>query len=172
MNNIVLAALAFTPHSAHRNHQAALVSSLRSVPTTPLLSAAAGTSGSTAEEEDKGASLTSMVPSLVKSLVGSGVLVLPRGIAAFSGSRTALLPAIALLATIGTISAYCFTLVARVCEETGSSSWGEAWSRSVGNRTAWIPSLFVSLICLSACLSCARSHNIMRVAGQSRSTGS
>ena len=96
--------------------------------------------------------------------MGSGVLSLPVGVAAFSSARTAILPALTLLAVAGAISGYCkrhtatpiacctartpartmhrlhfldsagFSAVGRVCAATGSKSWGEAWSKSVGEH--------------------------------------
>ena len=98
------------------------------------------------------ASLSSSSINLVKTIVGSGVLSLPVGLAAFSASRTAVYPALALMGIIGAISAYCFFLVARVCEATGSTTWSEAWSASVGEGSAWTPSFFVGLLCFSASL--------------------
>ncbi|KAL3907458.1 MAG: hypothetical protein SGPRY_010161, partial [Prymnesium sp.] len=43
-------------------------------------------------------------------------------------------------------------MVARVCEATQSQSWAEAWKKTVGSASAWIPSCFVSLLCFSASL--------------------
>ena len=82
--------------------------------TTTVVAAAA------AAPDEGTAGLPSSTINLVKSIVGSGVLSIPMGVAAFSSSRTALLPALALLAAAGTVSGYCFSMVARVCAETGS----------------------------------------------------
>jgi len=60
-----------------------------------------------------------MVPStfnLMKNILGAGVLSLPAGVAAFSDSKTALLPALALTATLGLTSGYCFAMIGRLCE--------------------------------------------------------
>lgn len=60
-----------------------------------------------------------MVPStfnLMKNILGAGVLSLPAGVAAFSNSQTALLPALALTATLGLTSGYCFATIGRLCE--------------------------------------------------------
>lgn len=112
-------------------------SSKRSV----VVAAAAATSGE--------AGLPSSTANLVKSIVGSGVLSLPVGLAAFSSSRAALGPSLALLTLAGTVSGYCFLMVARVCAATGSNSWGEAWSKSVGERSSWVPPALIGLLCFS-----------------------
>ena len=83
-----------------------------------VLAAAAAEEGS----GQGGASLTASSINLVKAIVGSGVLSLPVGIAAFSSSRRALTPAVALLFLIGAVSAYCFSMVSRVCEGTVSGT--------------------------------------------------
>ena len=45
---------------------------------------------------------------LAKNIIGAGVLSLPNGVAYFSDSPTALLPAILLCTSMGLISAYRF----------------------------------------------------------------
>lgn len=106
-----------------------------------------------AEDSTAGrASLSSSTINLVKAIVGSGVLSLPVGIAAFSSSRSGVVPAIGITAIIAAISAYCFSMVGYVCEATQSASWGEAWSKTVGARSSWIPSSFVALLCASQSL--------------------
>jgi sodium-coupled neutral amino acid transporter 11 len=102
--------------------------------------------------ESEGSSVASSTVNLVKAIVGSGVLSLPVGIAAFSSSRKALIPALAMLSIIGTLSAYCFAMVGRVCMATGTKTWGEAWTETVGEKSAWIPSSFVAILCASASL--------------------
>lgn len=95
----------------------------------------------TATTNTDGASIPSMIFSLVKSIVGAGVLGLPAGVATFGSTNLALLPAVVLIATIGSLSAYCFSLIGRVCAYTSSHSYRQAWERSVGPSTGWIPAL-------------------------------
>ena len=45
-----------------------------------------------------------------------------------------------------------FSAVGRVCAATGSKSWGEAWSKSVGESTAWVPSALIGILTLSVSL--------------------
>ena len=113
--------------------------------TAPLVAAAT-------DSESTGSSVASSTVNLVKAIVGSGVLSLPVGIAAFSSSRKALIPALTMLSVIGTLSAYCFAMVGRVCVATGTTTWGAAWKKAVGEKSAWIPSSFVAILCASASL--------------------
>lgn len=83
---------------------------------------------------------------LAKNMVGSGILSLPSGVAAFSASTTALVPAMALLVLTALLSAYTFFLIGRVCSETEASTFGSSWERSVG-RGAWVPQLTCILEC-------------------------
>eukprot|EP00566_Odontella_aurita_P025429 CAMPEP_0113538990 /NCGR_PEP_ID=MMETSP0015_2-20120614/7673_1 /TAXON_ID=2838 /ORGANISM="Odontella" /LENGTH=124 /DNA_ID=CAMNT_0000438627 /DNA_START=230 /DNA_END=601 /DNA_ORIENTATION=- /assembly_acc=CAM_ASM_000160 len=73
------------------------------------------------------ATIPSEIFNLVKSIVGVGVLSLPAGIAAFGNSPTAVIPAAALVALIGGLSAYTFSMIARVCKNTGATSYRDAW---------------------------------------------
>lgn len=51
----------------------------------------------------------------------------------------ALVPAITMMAIAGLLSAYCFSLIGRACAYTGASSYRQAWERTVGPKSAWIP---------------------------------
>jgi len=78
---------------------------------------------------------------LVKAVVGVGVLSLPAGIAAFGDAPSAAIPAALLIAAIGAIAGYNFSLLGRLCAMTGATSYKGAWEKSVGANTAWIPGL-------------------------------
>jgi len=71
------------------------------------------------------ASIPNEVFNLVKGIVGVGVLSLPAGIAAFGDAPSAVIPAVGLVAAIGAISAYGFSLIGRVCSYTGARSYRE-----------------------------------------------
>ena len=71
------------------------------------------------------ASIPNEVFNLVKGIVGVGVLSLPAGIAAFGDAPSAAIPAVGLVAAIGAISAYGFSLIGRVCSYTGARSYRE-----------------------------------------------
>ena len=91
------------------------------------------------KEGNDGATILQEVTNLVKAIVGAGVLTLPAGIAAFGNAPSAIIPAVILIATIGSFSAYGFGLIGRVCAMTQATNIGDAWSQTVGDQTAWIP---------------------------------
>lgn len=69
------------------------------------------------------------------------------GIAAFGNAPSALIPATALITLIGGISAYTFSLIARVCAATNTNSYSDAWDVTVGKSTS-------SLIAFSCFIDC------------------
>lgn len=99
------------------------------------------------------ASIPNEIFNLVKSLVGAGVLSLPAGIAAFGNAPSAILPATLLISIIGGFSAYGFSLIGRVCSYTGGQSYRDAWSKSVGDSTSWIPAVTCTFLTCFAVLS-------------------
>ena len=98
------------------------------------------------------ATVPNEVFNLVKAIVGVGVLSLPAGIAAFGNNASAVVPALALIAVIGVLSAFGFATIGRVCAYTGATSYSEAWSHAVGETTSWIPSWSATLMTSFACL--------------------
>mmetsp|Transcript_28081 Transcript_28081/g.51339 ORF Transcript_28081/g.51339 Transcript_28081/m.51339 type:complete len:482 (+) Transcript_28081:108-1553(+) len=85
------------------------------------------------------ATMSSEMFNLVKGLVGVGVVSLPAGIAAFGDAPSAIIPAAILIASIGAIAAYNFSLIGRLCAISGATSYQNVWEKSVGESTAWIP---------------------------------
>jgi amino acid permease len=83
----------------------------------------------------------------VKSIVGAGVLSLPYGVAAFGNNPSALAPAIALIALMGVLSGYTFGLIGRVCQNTNTMSYSDAWDATVGKK-------FSPLIAFSCFIDC------------------
>jgi len=96
------------------------------------------------------ATIPSLIFNLVKSIVGAGVLSLPAGIAAFGDAPSAILPAVILVISIGSLSAYNFSLIGRVCAMTNATSYRSAWDNTVGTSTSWITALFCTAQCLVA----------------------
>jgi amino acid permease len=74
--------------------------------------------------------------SLVKSIVGSGILALPAGIAALGDSPDVIPVALVVILLIGAINAYFFSLIGQVCEWTNATSYRDAWDRTVGAETS------------------------------------
>jgi len=96
------------------------------------------------------ATIPTEIFNLVKSIVGAGVLSLPAGIAAFGNAPSAVLPASILIAVIGAISAYGFSLIGRVCAHTKAQSYRDAWDKSVGPKTSWVTAFSSTFSCLFA----------------------
>lgn len=92
-----------------------------------------------AEESGGTATIPNEVFNLVKNIVGAGVLSLPAGIAAFGNAPSAVIPAIALISVIGGASGYCFSAIGRVCAMRNAVSYRDAWSKTIGEKTSWIP---------------------------------
>jgi amino acid permease len=118
----------------------------------PLCAAAA------ADKNNK-ASVTSQVFNLFKAIVGSGVLTLPAGIAAFGNAPSAVLPATLLIALFGFLSAYGFALIGRVCHMTETTTFRDAWSASLSSESSWVCAVtvvakaFLSVLAYSMILS-------------------
>ena len=92
------------------------------------------------------------IGSLVKNIVGSGVLALAGAVAAFSDEPKMVYPAIAIAFVTGLMSAYCFALVGRTCMLTGAETYREAWIKTMGAGSAWLPSLTCTWKTSVACL--------------------
>ena len=76
----------------------------------------------------------------------------PLGVAAYGNAPSAIIPAVVLIALIGGMSGYCFSLIGRVCAYTGATSYREAWTKSVGESTSLIPAVSVTLKTMCAVL--------------------
>jgi Transmembrane amino acid transporter protein len=98
-----------------------------------------------------GGTLTSnrAVINLVKSIVGAAVFGLPAGVAAFGNAPSAILPALAILLGIGGLAAYGFDCIGTVCRVTRATTYKQAWSRTVGTRSPWMPATacFMVTVC-------------------------
>lgn len=99
-----------------------------------------------------GATIPNEVFNLVKAIVGVGVLSLPAGVAAFGSAPSAFIPAGILIALIGLLSGFGFQLIGKVCAYTGAKSYREAWSKTIGERTSWIPAVSTTCKTFLACL--------------------
>jgi len=88
---------------------------------------------------------------LIKNIVGSGVLVLPAGIARLSdaglSSSDALTLAVALIVGTGAINAYGFYLIGEACAATKQGSYVGAWKETLGSSAAFLPAVASLLLC-------------------------
>lgn len=94
---------------------------------------------------------------LIKACVGSGVLSLSSGVAAFGDVPAAILPASILMSTLGVLSAYSFYIIGKMCSQTNSLTISEAWGKSVGEDSTWA----ISLACFLTPLGAALSYSII-----------
>jgi len=97
------------------------------------------------------APLTGYIFSLFKAIVGSGILSLSNGVAAFSDSPSMLLPSAGLAIVFAIVSAYCYSLIGLVCHMNGATSYQDAWARSIGASSAWLPGFACTSQTLVAC---------------------
>ena len=103
----------------------------------PVLTAAAA-------KPSGGATVSASVINLAKNIVGSGVLALAAGIAAFTASPLGVLPAAVILLTLGALSGYTFSLIARVGDEVGAETYRDTWAKIFGEGTSLLPALTVA----------------------------
>lgn len=96
------------------------------------------------------ATISNEIFNLVKCIVGAGVLSLPAGIASFANAPSAVLPASVLIALLGGISGYCFSLIGRVCARTNASSYSDAWEKTIGTTSSFIPAVSCTFKTLTA----------------------
>lgn len=100
---------------------------------------AASISAPSKEESSGGVTVSRSTFNLVKNVVGAGILAIPGGVSTYSQSKAAVYPTIAIIVALGSLSGYCFSLIGRVCAATGASSYGDAWAKTVGEKTSWMP---------------------------------
>ena len=88
--------------------------------------------------------------SLFKTIVGGGILALPAGMAA--GTGTGVAPGVAILAIHGLASAYTYSLVGRAVKKTGARSFNELWAAAFSAETAWVIDVMIMGVAGGACL--------------------
>jgi sodium-coupled neutral amino acid transporter 11 len=98
------------------------------------------------------ATLPTSVFNLAKSIIGAGVLSLPNGVAIFANDPKALIPASVICALFGLAAAYTFSSIGKVCKETNSKSFMEAWNKLVDPKSGWIISTSITAMCFLASL--------------------
>ena len=139
-------ASAFAPLSAAAKRQLA---PLKGAPRAAALSNTATSLEAATASPPPGIPVNVAIVNLAKNIVGSGVLALSAGIAAFSGSSLALIPSIALLLATGGVSAYTFSTIARVGAATGGTTYRETWAKVFGEKTAFLPD--ATVVFMTAC---------------------
>ena len=105
--------------------------------------------GETQDDARGTATIPNEIFNLVKCIVGAGVLSLSAGVAEFGNAPSALIPAGLMIALMGSISAYTFSMLARVSSLTGATSYADAWEKTRGKATAWIIAASSALDCFA-----------------------
>jgi len=96
------------------------------------------------------------VINMAKGIVGGGMLALPVGLAAMKRGPAAVLPAVLFLVTpLGILSASTYYNVARICERTGTTSYGAAWAACIRGRLKFLMSIVLVFSCGTGCVSYA-----------------
>ena len=96
---------------------------------------------SSRSRDSKKASIPDQVANMTNSIIGGGVLSLPGGIALFANTSLFVDSSRAALWTLGlgAVFAYFCWLIGRVCVQTKTMSYRDAWIRSMGDRgSIWI----------------------------------
>lgn len=101
---------------------------------------------------NKGGTIPQLTMSLVKSIVGSGIFALPAGVSTLGDSPDVVLPALIIIAAIGGINAFFFSLIGRVCSWTGATSYRDAWERTMGPESSQSVAIVVTLKTALSCL--------------------
>ena len=76
-----------------------------------------------------------------------GVLSLPSGLAFATDDPSAILPASLLCVLFGGLSAYSFSLIGRICQETNSETFSDAWANTVSNSSSKVVPLCITVMC-------------------------
>ena len=105
-----------------------------------------------AEKSSSSASVAGTTFSVMKAMLGSGVLALPSGLAAISDYKGAVWSANLLFVVLGLLSAYTFSLYGRLCHATNASSLGEVWKRVHQTQDSTPISLASFSFCYGSCL--------------------
>jgi hypothetical protein len=97
-----------------------------------------------------------------------GVLSLPSGLAFATDDPSAIVPASLLCLLFGGLSAYSFSLIGKICQDTNSETFSEAWANTVSNSSSKVVPLCITAMCamtplaygimIGECLFRSRAH--------------
>mmetsp|Transcript_37424 Transcript_37424/g.120041 ORF Transcript_37424/g.120041 Transcript_37424/m.120041 type:complete len:409 (-) Transcript_37424:1256-2482(-) len=110
------------------------------------------------------------VASLVKTIIGGGMLALPAGMAA--GRGTGVVPATLIVVAHALLSAYTYVLVGRSVAATNARDFRELWALSLSPKTAFAVDAMVAGVAFGAILTygCFLGDLLATLCGVSRST--
>lgn len=83
--------------------------------------------------------------SLMKNIVGGGLLALPAGMAAAQG--TGFLPAVGVCTLSALLSGYTYWSIGEAVQATGATDFKSLWEKTLGKKSAWI--IDSTIICLA-----------------------
>lgn len=89
---------------------------------------------------------------LIKNCVGAGVFSLNSRVSSISADLRTVIPASGLIMTMAAWAAYNFFMVGETCRLSDSTSYGEAWSKSVSPKTEWIIQFVTIVAPIISCL--------------------
>ena len=150
LRQVSLPHVSFTEPAYSRQNVPGIFMSMRHVYKSSVrdtISTAFHFGGSPCSVRDVGgtATIPNEVLNLVKNIVGAGALALPSGVAAFANAPSVLLPASFWLVGMGAIFGYYFWLLGRTCKLTGTTTYAEAWERTMGEVGAGLVAFAVAL---------------------------
>lgn len=93
-----------------------------------------------------------LTTSLLKSIVGGGILAVPAAVASLHAAELSVPLSLGMVAMTAAMYAYTFSLLGRVCESTGATSYIEAWEKTMGPNGAPFVSTILSLKTTMACV--------------------
>jgi len=89
------------------------------------------------------ATISDEVLNLVKTIVGAGILSFPAAVGKCGNHPSILFPVSILMVGVGVAAGYMYSLIGRVCCYKQASSFQEAWSKTMGQKTRILPTFSV-----------------------------
>lgn len=115
-------------------------------PTLPRARARASSAAAPAElPRDGTMSVSASSVSLMKNIVGGGLLALPAGMAAAQGTGFA--PAIGVCTLSAILSGYTYWSIGEAVQATGATDFKTLWEKTLGAKSSWI--IDSTIICLA-----------------------
>ena len=82
--------------------------------------------------------------------MGSGILSLASAIARWTDNPALIAPVCLLSMAFAMAAGHCYALIGEVTLMTGATSYQDAWAKTIGPATSWMPGL---THCASSCAS-------------------
>ena len=104
------------------------------------------------ENNAKGSTLVVSSTNLLKNMVGAGVFSLNAKVSAVSHSPRTFLPASAIIVVMAAWATYNFYMIGETCKMTESTTYGQAWGRTVSKGSEWLIQAVVTIAPIVSCL--------------------